>query len=338
MLGVSRRSGTNYLGSLLLCHRDCAAPAAPVAEDHLLREAPTLERYVRRTSRRWPRRWGDRESAADDLRRAVGSGLLTFLEDRSDGRRTVSRTPSTANLHVARRWYRRADVILLVRDGRSVAASFAAAWNWPLEWAAREWRSGARRTLALDTDGPTPARSDDAARFTVVRFEDLIGDRDTTLARLLDFAGLDPGRFDHAAADRLPVLGSSYTRDERGRITWEPRPASAGFDPTRRDTDWTPAQRRRFEWIAGDEQRAFGYAAEVDAPTGPPAVARMLALDATMAVRHAPWLAGRALRSSLRDARAEIRARRSPQGSTLSEDGAISSISPSIAERDAATR
>jgi hypothetical protein len=346
LLGVSRRSGTNYLASLLLCHRDTAAPAAPVAEDHLLSGITSLERYVGRTARRWPRRWGDRDSAAADLRRALGEGLLRFLDDRSDGIRTVSRTPSTANLGRAARWYAGADVVLLVRDGRSVAASLATAWGWPLELAILEWRRGARRILGLR--GRPGVRVADAARadavdepsagarFLLVRYEDVLADLDTAVDRLLRFTGLDPAGFDHDRARNLPVLGSSYARDDDGRLTWEPRSATPGFDPTRRFAEWTGAERARFAWLAGDEQRALGYPDE----TGPgrPARARMIALDATLPIRLAPWRARRSVANALRSARGEWRARRARQ--VAGDEGAptSSSTSASTASSSASTR
>ena len=336
MLGVSRRSGTNFLAGLLLCHRDCAAPAPPVAEDHLLREIPTLERYVARTARHWPRRWGDRDAGAADLRAALGEGLLRFLTDRSDGRRTVSRTPSTAHLTRAPRWYAGADVVLLVRDGRSVAASFAAAWGWPLELAALEWRRGARRIIGLDA--PTPIPDAARARFLLVRYEDVLADTEGAIARLLDFTGLDPAGFDHEAARRLPVLGSSYLRDEHGRVTWEPRPPSADFDPAHRHAGWSRAQRERFDWLAGAEQRALGYERDDDPPRGVGDRARMIALDATLPVRHAPLRARRALANALRSGRSEWRARTSAQPPDAGAGGTSSSTSSSTTRSSASGR
>ncbi len=356
LLGVSRRSGTNFLASVLLCHSDTAAPAAPVAEDHLLRDIGALERYVARTSRRWPRRWGDREGAADDLRTALGDGLLRFLEARTDGARTVSRTPSTANLERAPQWYSGADVVLLVRDGRSVAASFAAAWGWPLDLAALEWRRGARRILALGgrtdvelvTDGVTDAGTSDddvtdgarptaapPARFLLVRYEDLLADLDASVARILDFTGLDPAGFDHERARQLPVLGSSYTRDDDGRLTWEPRPAAPDFAPARRFADWSPTERERFDRIAGDELRALGYASDLPVRRGPGRPARQLVLDTTVVLRHAPWTARRAAANALRSGRAEWRARR---GQPAGDGRVSSSTSASTADSSASTR
>jgi hypothetical protein len=303
IIGVSRRSGTNFLAGVLLCHRDCAAPAPPVAEDQLLRDASLLERYARHTARRWPRRWGDRAEAQRALERSLGSGLLSFLTTRTDGPRTVTRSPYTDNLPLATKFFADADLVLLVRDGRSVAASLVHGWHWSHDRAIKEWRKGARAIL----DFTRSRTGHDEQRFLLVRYEDLLLDFDTAVARLLDFAALDPQGFDHARASELPVFGSSYIRDGDGRLTWQPVGRPADFDPSRRYSTWSAFEHERFGWLAGDEQRSLGYPVD-PVPTRMTTVARNVVLDAVGPLRDGPVMGSRRAMSRMRDWRAGWRA------------------------------
>jgi hypothetical protein len=307
VIGVCRRSGTNFLGSLLECHVACGRPAPPIAEDHLLGDAPLLERYVARTARRWPRRWGDREQGAADLERALGDGLLAFLDRRAGGTRVVSRTPSTRHLDLARRLYAGADLVLLVRDGRSVAASLMTAWGWSFDRAVTEWRDGARRLLSF-LEGADERVGSDGPRSLLVRYEDLLADLPNRVDELLAFVGLDRDGFDMDKARSLPVLGSSYLRDPDGRITWQPTPRTDDFDPTTRFGSWSPRDHDRFDWIAGDEQRRLGYPSEHVADARRRAAQH--ALDVVNPVRFAPRRARQEVVTRARALRAERRARR----------------------------
>jgi hypothetical protein len=304
IVGISRRSGTNFLSSVLLCHRDCAAPAPPVVEDHLLRDAPVLERYAHKAAQRWPRRWGDREEARAALEHSLGDGLLAFLASRSTGARPVSRTPRADNLHLAATFYMGADLVLLVRDGRSVVASLVQAWHWTHDRAIKEWRRGARAIIGFER---RHAADEDGPRFIVVRYEDLLADFEAAVDKLLSFAGLDPVGFDYAKARNLPIVGSSYIRDEDGKITFKPVARTADFDPSVRFAGWPRAQHERFNWLAGSEQRALGYPTEVFDSTRIRWAARNLARDASGAIGGPAVIRAKYLVSRARERRADHR-------------------------------
>ena len=118
ILGVSQRSGTNYLARLLQCHADCGSPAMPLAEDHLLGPADLLTRYADAVTRRWHPNWGEQDPARTDLEVHIGTGLLSFLEARSDRPVVVTKTPNFENLRLYPRLFPRTPLLLLVRDGR----------------------------------------------------------------------------------------------------------------------------------------------------------------------------------------------------------------------------
>lgn len=298
VLGIARRSGTNFLGSVLECHADCAVPGPPLVEDHLLRDAHLLRRYAERTARRWPPRWGPRDAERQALARELGRGLERFLQQRAPGRRVIARTPSLDNLALAARLVPGADIVVLVRDGRDVAASLMAGFGLPFDAAVLEWRRGARSLL----------RAAAATRLMVVRYEALVTQFDDEVVALLRALGLDEARYDWGRARALPVVGSSYTG--RRRVTWDP--AAVPLPPGPRHETWRPRQHDRFSWLAGAEQQALGY------PLPSPAagsrahlarnLARNLAADVARPVRMVP---GRPLVALVRGRVAGVVRRRS---------------------------
>lgn len=261
VVGVCRRSGTNFLARALGTHPDCVRPRDPLREDHLFRDGRRLVRYSHAVARRWPRRWGDREAARRVLLTNIGRGLAGFLEEMSGPGRVVTKTPSTRNLDLAATLVPGAHLVVLVRDGRSATESLVQGFGFTRERAMWNWRRGAQRILDL-LDGPAGANP----RVTLVRFEDLVADPETELARVLRAVGLDPSRLEDDVVRRLPVTGSSFLRSASDQITWEPQQRPAGFDPAHRHADWSRVQRERFAWVAGPQQRRLGYV--VDASGG----------------------------------------------------------------------
>jgi hypothetical protein len=261
VLGVCQRTGTNFLAQLLLRHADTGSPK-PVWEHFLLEEAQRLVDYADGTRRHWAPGWADLDPIRDDLLQHLGGGLLRFLADRCDEPRVVAKCPSVVNLSLAPRLFRDADLVLLVRDGRSVTESMVNGFGWSHERAMRRWAAGARELLEF-TRSKTAA--DERVRFTVVRYEDLVAPGGTTLDETLAFAGLDPARYDREAADTLPVYGSSFARE--GEVTWKAMERPPDFDPATRFAHWDPQLRARFDWVGGELLEAFGY--ERDAVPGP---------------------------------------------------------------------
>jgi hypothetical protein len=75
--------------------------------------------------------------------------------------------------------------------------------------------------------------------------------------------------FDFEAARALPVRGSSFYLGPGHRsVHWEPVEKGPDFAPKERWRSWTRGMHERFEWIAGDQLRSFGYRTVVPPVTG----------------------------------------------------------------------
>lgn len=276
IVGISQRSGTNYLASVLQCHAQLSAPAMPLAEDMLLRRADLLKEYSRATARRWPAKWGDGEPARADLLRHLGDGLLEFLNAQAGGR-AVTKTPFTDNLALVPELFPTAPLLLLVRDGRSVVESLIRGFGALEDEAIHAWRRGARDILRFQADH---AEGAGALGYTIVRYERLVEDFDTEVARILSACGLDTESFDWDSARQLPVVGSSFSSS--GSVTWEPEARAPDFRPDARAEGWSTSRQARFVWLAGAEQEALGYPVDRATPMSP---ARQRARDLTWPMR-----------------------------------------------------
>ncbi|HWP58306.1 MAG TPA: sulfotransferase [Candidatus Acidoferrales bacterium] len=253
ILGISQRSGTNFLFDLLRLHPDCAAPSTNW-EDFLLYHADSLAEYVDAVCRGWRRRGID-GSVEDLLYARLGEALISVLAARAPGKRIVTKTPSVRNLEFFFKLFPGACLLILVRDGRAVTESRVKTFGESYETAMRRWAEGADRILRFRASAD-PAR----CNYRIVRYEDLWNDLDAELRRLCAFLRLDPARYDFHAAANLPVRGSSHFHgDGEERVHWKPVAKTADFNPIGRWHHWPAALRQRFDWLAGEKQAAFGY-------------------------------------------------------------------------------
>ena len=158
--GILPRSGTNYLWDLLLLHPDCGRAREPVNEDLFLDHSDPLIHFIGEVRASWDPIWGTfPANIADHICAGIGEGLLSFLwTDRE--RRLLTKNPSVRHLDRFFRFFPAGRLVILVRDGRSVAQSAMDTFGWSLDRACREWSAAAktidrfqRRSPAVPTAG-----------------------------------------------------------------------------------------------------------------------------------------------------------------------------------------
>ncbi|MBA2529170.1 MAG: sulfotransferase [Euzebyales bacterium] len=255
ILGIAARSGTNFLWDLLRLHPACAPARPPITEDYFLYHADLLAAYTTAVQRSWDPDWGDFPAdLGDELQASLGRSLTSFLQV-DPTRRLLTKTPSVRNLDRFPLLFPGADLVILVRDGRSVAESCMTTFGWDLETAARRWVRAANQIRRFDI-----ANRDRDVRYLIVRYEDLLDDLAETMSGMFRFLGLDAAAYDVQAAEGLPVRGSSvHLGPGRSRVHWEPVPRTPDFDPKERWRGWSVAWQDRFIWIADQQLRHFGY-------------------------------------------------------------------------------
>lgn len=276
VVGITQRSGTNYLTRLLDLHPDVARPRR-ILEDYLPVGAGRIAEGVRMISARYMDDWIPPHDAEAMLRERVGDALLDWLAEDAgltpdDPRRLLTKTPGAYRLRDLATLVPGASLLVLVRDGRDVVASGMRGLGWSFTKGVDRWLEGAREVLSL-FGRPLPL----GVRARLVRYEDVVADPVGSMHDLQEWLGLDPERWDVDAARSLPVYGSSYVTGGAEEVHWDPVERPEGFDPRGRAAGWSDELHTRFLFRAAVELRALGY--EVERPEPSAAAARGVARE-----------------------------------------------------------
>jgi protein-tyrosine sulfotransferase len=252
--GILPRSGTNYLWDLLLLHPDCARAREPVNEDLFLEQSDLLVSFAERVRASWHPIWGDFPAdLTEHLCAGIGEGLLSFLWTNRE-RRLLTKSPSVRHLDRFFTFFPSARLVILVRDGRSVAQSAMDTFGWSFDRACREWSAAAQTIHHFQQE-----QSGHPDRWRLLRYEDLVDEPEGQLRSLFEFLDLDADRYDFQAARSLPVRGSSAFGRKAGKVHWETVAKEASFSPKERWRSWPAHRLERFQWVAGEWLDYFGY-------------------------------------------------------------------------------
>lgn len=254
ILGIMPRSGTNYLSDLLCLHPDCGSPQ-PIYEDFLLHGGRHLRAYVEAVTAHWDSQWGYADSDKAAILSSLGDGLVRLLRDRCTVPRVVTKTPYVNQLDAFFTLFPKADLLIIIRDGRAILESGVRSFKWYPDAARHRWNKAARSIAAFDAK-----HKGGSHRYRIIRYEDLYADLAGTMRGVLEFLRLDADRYDFDAAAHLGVRGSStLAQQPAGAVHWNPVERGEDFDPTKRFAHWSRRQHERFNWVAGEGLRVLGY-------------------------------------------------------------------------------
>jgi hypothetical protein len=271
ILGIMKRSGTNFLRNLLCMHPDFGV-ALPIAEDFLIHHCHHLDQYIQSVSKMWNPSWGGLDKCKERLARFLEQGVLDFLASLTTNewlslfhewnvtlpskvvlKQTpaviVTKSPSVKNLDLVNWLFPNAKVIVVVRDGRALVASGMKSFGWKLETAARKFAEEAGCILKAVPRQPNTM---------LIKYEELLAERDRTMKHIFEFIGVDAQNFDYQLFDDVPVIGSSQAKEADGAVHWKPTKLK-NFEPLKRWQQWTPQQLSRYYWIAGHAHEQLGY-------------------------------------------------------------------------------
>jgi hypothetical protein len=254
ILGITHRSGTNFLSDLVTRHPDCEK-VRTIWEDFLLANSDKLDKFVSAVAGCWNRDWDPDGSARLELAEHLGRACLHFLTQKTSEvvsdlpRYLVTKTPSVDHLDLVP-MFPGARAIVIVRDGRAVVESSVRSFGWDFETVAYQWAAAADVILSAQKAG-TP--------FLLVRYEDLVLHLKDELTRIFSFLEIESATYDFDAALSLPVRGSSMLRTDKGAVHWGKTEKPADFDPLERWKTWTTSDHQRCNSIAGDQMSALGY-------------------------------------------------------------------------------
>lgn len=266
----------------------------PIPEDFLVSESNDLVRFARRVGRRWAPFWREERQSEDVICDFLGRGLLDLLQLLKRGNpraRLFTKTPSVENISLFRKFFPGRRLVILIRDGRSVAASLMQGMHVSFDEAVSRWVEGARLILEFTADPDTPPEN-----VIVVKYEDLVEHTEIELIRIFGFLGLNTDQYDFEAAAELPVFGSSFFQGTRpGPLHWDPVAKTDDFRPLDRWDGWSRTRHRRFNRVAGTYMTAFGYPLTHHDATGFGSCLRNTAYDLWWQAARARRLPGRIL-------------------------------------------
>lgn len=255
--GVTARSGTYYLGSLLREHPDLCYCPRQWYESNFLEIVPDLQ-ALQKT-------FEERSRIASPLEQQAfsslfGAALIAYLYDGiQEHQQILMKAVKTKNLGALFQMFPHEKIILLLRDGRDVAESTCATWTeTPFDEICLRWSTNASEILAFEEKG---THSKDS--YLIVRYESICSNPLGETSRILKRFSLDPKLYPAEKAGQVPVIGTSELK-KYGQIHWNPIPKPEGFNPIGRWKRWTADQKKIFKEIAGQTLIRCGYASDMN--------------------------------------------------------------------------
>lgn len=255
IMGISQRSGTNFLSQLIRQHPECGAPTT-IWENYFVYYSDLLMTYSQSVFKRWKWKTGSADrSLHAKLNQYIGNSLVEFLSCEITAERLVTKTPDVYNINNHFQLFPNSCLLILVRDGRAVVESRVKTFGESYQTAMRTWSTAAETILKFDKQQQGNDR-----KYLIVKYEDLWRDVEKELRKIFDFCDLDPDDYDFDLADKQPIRGSSIFHGEKhSEVHWEPVKKAEGFDPTKRWSHWGRSLHEQFNAISGGNMEDMGY-------------------------------------------------------------------------------
>ena len=244
IIGISPRSGTNYLYNLLNLHPRIS-PSKINGEGFLVYYSDLLDNYTSALARRWHDNW---ENDPKLIQEAIGKGLTDSLG--TDNDYNTIKTPLTTNLDNLKKFFPDSKVILLMRDGKNVVASHEKTFKKGISIPSNIYSIGGETILNHIND----------QQFYCLKYEDLNDDPENQLESIFAYLDLSYSDVDQNEIGKLGIVGSSTFGRSGDQVDWNQTfPKTKNFNPNNRSANWSNYKRQRFDWIAGDINEKLGY-------------------------------------------------------------------------------
>jgi len=272
--GVLPRSGTNFLTDVLTCHPSVSRSPGDFWEFVPFRYHNQLIDYCTaiKNSKH------ANHFSADAFLPYIGSAWLDFLtrQVHSKSDLLIWKEPSVDHLDSMFKMFPDAKGIIVIRDGRDIISSalksdfvlpkrqFINYRHWRRFLPDSDFKILCRmfqaESLKLSAFLESNRSSELQSRFTVFRFEDIYLKSDEQIPILLDFCSLDESHFDWQRFRNMAVRGSSFLKNEQGKIDFGTGIRATGsFHPIGRWQEWPSRWQRHFKSVCGNAMQKLGY-------------------------------------------------------------------------------
>lgn len=286
LIGIHRRSGTNYLSKLMSYHTDIRhiPPNTTSGEIGLMTGMNEWKEAVRIFDQHFVSPGVTKKTIRfEDFAKYLGKSWLDYLVTRFKvpPGYLFLKEPCTLGLENFFDLFPSAKLLLLIRDGRDAAASYMKAalarrrtttrahltiaylnhffWRDYILFL-KNWATAASRILAFDKQYKDTSQK---SRYLILRYEDVYQNTKEKMAEVFSFLGLD---YNDSLLNQLTeaeVVGSSFfsphQKENAKKLNWIPTPKSEHFKPLGRWQEWSSARKAVFKRIAGQSLIDFGY-------------------------------------------------------------------------------
>lgn len=253
IIGQTERTGTNFLFKLLLEHEDIIKSNHP-GEDRLLMEISKLNEYINLTSSKWSEKWKgmNKDKYSSLLLNTMTDSLLNYLTPlNSTNKYIITKSPSTIGISYFLKFFPQFKPIILIRDGRNVVESLVQSFNYTYSQAMYQWAESGERILQ--------ELSKNEKHYLVLRYESLYSNPAVEINKILSFVNLSNNRYDFDKINEIPVIGSSQSTLEKGKVDWDVVINKNKFNPNERYKNWNFITRMKYNRICSKVAKKFNY-------------------------------------------------------------------------------
>lgn len=254
--GLTARTGTNYIWFLLQLHPDVAGCTQSREFFFLQRslDAIALQKRYDETDKAIKSPF----QAPGDVLALLGASTLAYLHSFApEDKRLLLKVPNVRFLHYFPTAFANENLLVLMRDGRDVVASYRESWpHIPFHVVCTDWAEAVRVAQDFQKTVGTTFPSQ------VGRYEDAVADPEGFVKTVCPALGLDLSIYPFEKIREVPVLGSCEVKSGE-QWKWqvaEKKPKD--FSPVGRWKKWSEEDKATFKRIAGEALVAAGYATD----------------------------------------------------------------------------
>lgn len=252
--GITKRSGTVYVGELLSLHPNIYSYPNHIWEIPFLPQTGSIIDLQKKFFLDYEQNVG--KIGENDFLPLFGASFIHYLYSTVPaGRQLLLKMPGVQYLDYFYSVFPEENLLLLVRDGRDVVASTVRTWpQIRFADACRRWDRSAKMVMACHK------RFEGREGYWLSTYEQAVREPNSFVTEACTQFGLNIEQFPFEKISSLPVIGSSTTR-KQGK-TWIKKPKN--FKPVGRWQNWSPWQKFTFKKIAGTSLIDLGYCDDLD--------------------------------------------------------------------------
>ena len=207
--------------------------------------------------------------------------MQSFLQETDQGKAILLKESNVDNLEHFFDYFPTARLVLVTRDGRNAVESALKSnfctptivgrifkyQGWKhfkipsaFEAICQKWNMSAVKVSDLTQN----TFNDKTNQVLWLRYEDLCQNTASETEKILSFCQLPAAEYDWDALSKMPVRGSSFLRDSKGKINFsEGISSDTPLDSMSRWRDWTPKKHNIFWDYCTSGMKLLGYPARI---------------------------------------------------------------------------